>query len=389
MAMDPLERKLAYVRNLASDSGIDMSMNKWLGLIDWIAVSIDYNCLFRFLMDMFLTLDLHFDFSQFDFWNFDFSTGFDWTMLQVPKGVYGVTDYDNAYYDPPGISSKELENLVWDWRKHTSEPDVPYLKKQDVALKSFIALTKDKLKAIGVSDDYVETMEEKLAIIEGKVFNASYVGFSFVGLSKVMPPELPFTYFDSRISQDWKTVVQLYSAAIYESHVGFCRVGYCRVSSRYLRPNPTMSDRFIQQVQEFKQRSGLIPVTFPYPSYPPFPYGYGPAYPSAYPAIETKVLYPRIFMESRVDQYHQQGGSHQIKLQLIINRCKQVLNDEGVIGCLRMTYTSYAQESAYLTYFGHTKSKQWKTILTQDDLKTKYVYLGCDPAVLDKVANVV
>jgi len=389
MSKDPLERKLAYVENLASDIGINLTMDKWLGLIEWIYLSIDYNCLFRFLTDMFLSLDLHFDFGSFDWWDFDFSTGFNFEMFMVPKGVYGVTYYDNAYYDPPGISSKELENAVWDWRKHIAERDVPYFKKQDVALKDFIAITKDKLKAIDVGEDYVDEIESKLALVEGKVFNASYVGFSFVGLQKVMPPEQPFTYYDSRIAQDWLTQVQLSSCAIYESHVGYCRVGYCRVSSKYLRPNPTMADRFLKQVEEFKQRSGLVPTAFPYPGYPPIPYGYPVLYPSPYAPLEVGVLYPRVFMQARVDQYHMKGGHHQIELQLYINRCKRVLNDEGVIGSFRQTYTSYAQELAYLKYFGHTKWKQWKTILTADDLRTKYISLGCDGAILDKVAAAV
>ena len=86
---------------------------------------------------------------------------------------------------------------------------------------------------------------------------------------------------------------------------------------------------------------------------------------------------------------HVQGGHHQIRLQNLKNHIKRMLNEKGVIAQFRMAYLSFAQELYYLKYEPHRKYKQWKKILTDDELVNKYVRMGCDKNILNEIKEVV
>jgi hypothetical protein len=389
MPTSPLERKLAYVENLASEQGIDLSMDRLGGVLDDLNLSIDFNCLFRFWLDMFTNLDLYLDFSQFKWWNLDFGSMFTPEFPKVEKGVYGKSYYENFIYDPELPTGLDLENSLWHMRKHTTETDKPFWKQQSVALKNYVEIIKNKLKEKGVADHYTDSMEALLAMVEGKVFNASYVGFAFVGLNRVMHDEgKNIVPFDSRKEQDWKTIWKVYTGGLYDSLVGIARVGYSRVGSIEIRPKPELAEKFQKQVKEFKERAGKVAVEYPSPAYLPSAYGYvQPTY--GYAPIKPELLYPRAFMYQRVDQYHYNGGSHQIKLQTLINRIKQLLDREGIMAQQRMSYIAYAQELYYLEYDPHRLWKRWKQILSRSDLRTKYIGMGMDEAILSKIEDVV
>jgi hypothetical protein len=170
--------------------------------------------------------------------------------------------------------------------------------------------------------------------------------------------------------------------------VGIARVGYARVGSFQIKPKPELAERFQQQVKEFKERAGKVAVEYPFPTYPPYAYGYAPPA-QPYAPIKPELLYPRAFMYQRVDQYHYNGGSHQIKLQTLINRIKQLLDSEGIMAQQRMSYIAYAQELYYLEYDPHRLWKRWKQILSRSDLRTKYIAMGMDEAILSKIEDIV
>jgi hypothetical protein len=399
--VSPLERKANYVNDLASTGGIDLSMLNLGALLKQLYLSIDFNLLFRFFLDLYLSLNLNMDFNLFKFWNFNFTTGLQVVLPTAQKGIYGVTYYDVSYYDPPDTTDLDLENSVWWMREHTTERDVPQWKKKSDSMKDYLTIIKQRLQAKGVSAHYTDAMESLLAMVEGKVTNSAFVGFAIVGFAKVMHDEGDGTSsFDARKHTDWETVWNLKASGMYDSIVGIAQVGYSRVGAINLKPTKEMADRFITQVNQFKARAGQVTGEYPMPAYPPFPYGYTPTYPSypspyppSYPSgygeVKPELLYPRIFMLQRVDQYHWTGGKYQIKSQVLINRVKEILDEVGIIVGFRLNYLAYAQEIYYLDHQGHRLYKGWKRVLNRDDVRQKYLAMGLDGSVLDKIDAVV
>jgi hypothetical protein len=86
---------------------------------------------------------------------------------------------------------------------------------------------------------------------------------------------------------------------------------------------------------------------------------------------------------------HYEGGSHQIKIQDVINRAKQILNEEGIIGIDRLNYLAFAQELYYLGYQPHKLWKRYRNMLTEEDLINKYINMKCQKNILDRIKGVV
>jgi len=389
MSVSAVDRKLEYVRTLASESGIDLSMMDLASILELLYLSIDFNCLFRMFLDMYLCLDLNLDWSLFDYWNFDWTMQWNFLLPSTTKGKYGISTYGDFMFDPPLPTSKELERSMWTLRKHSTETDVPFYKGSSISLSTYIDIIKQRLAGHGVSDDFLDGMENLLAVVEGKVLNCAYVDFAFVDLSAVMGDEPEGSPFDIREFENWKTIGTGYSFTMWETLVDYAFVDYCRAGDDELLPSEQLSDTFGKIVDEFKARAGE--VTVPYQVYYGQPYGPAPygqpagAYGGAPVTGEAKMLYPRVFMTQRVDQYHYEGGHHQILIQSLINKVKEILDREGVFANFRMIYTAYAQEQYYLSHQPHRHYKRWKVILTKDDIRQKYLQMGADASILDKV----
>jgi len=43
----------------------------------------------------------------------------------------------------------------------------------------------------------------------------------------------------------------------------------------------------------------------------------------------------------------------------------------------------------YFKYKGHKKWKYWKEILSEEDIKKKYINMGCDPTIIEEISRIV
>jgi len=394
---EPLKRKLAYVEELASDEGIDLSMRKWGAKHDVIMQNISFNVLFSFLIDLYLNLNLHFqmpelDFEMPEFGDFFIDTKTGLTFGQTdriqkakyapPIAIYGISTYNgyiyltkekmkelskygSSIYDPEQISSKPLKRLLWDLRYKTTDKDGATVKLSGEAIKSWINQLKEYLADKDVADYYYDHMEEVLALIEGMMASVSYWDFAAFDVSVFSEKDK----FKSRFTDDWRSEKELETVGVYDVQFDFCRFDFARFCDTYeggtIEVKTELGDNLQQRIDDFHKRSGFVEQ-------------YG-----------EKTMYQRVFFYQKKDKMHEQGGHHQIVLQNLKNHIKQMLNSEGVIAQFRMAYLSFAQELYYLTYEPHRKYKQWKKILTTDELINKYKRMGCDVNLLRKIKEVV
>jgi hypothetical protein len=381
LSKSPLERKKAYVENFASIDGINLSMIDWSSFLDLINLQIGMDVVLRALLDLFAMLDLHFDFTEFDWHQLDFTFEFSPEFTKTPKARYGITKYEYCYYDPEQAGAKNLERLIWKWRKKAIEKHELTYHSAYKDLKSYIAIAKDALIKKGLKEEYLHAMEEKLALIEGKFFSIPYVGFTVVGLHKIPKKDEKGLEYNIRDPKDWKTDKRLETVALYENHVGYCRVGYARVTSTRVEVKKSLADHIKNTIEDFRKRVGTVTIKGVAPPAYPYPYVYMP--------YEVKLLFPRVFFLQRVDQMHYKGGSHQIKIQDVINRVKQILDQEGIIGVDRLAYLAFAQELYYLSYQPHKLWKRYRNMFTEEDLYIKYVNMKCQENILNKIKGVV
>jgi len=385
MSKEPLDRKKAYVENLASPTGIDLSMLDWSSSLELINLQIGADVAFRTLLDTFLNLNLNFEFKEFDFHGIDFPQQFEPEFTKIPKARYGMTRYGYSYYDPPEATSKDLERMVWKFKKWAIDKHELAYKSSGQSLKTLIESIKQRLIEKGVKKEYLDAIEEALSLAEGKFFSTAYVGFTIVGLHKIGGKRGDATVLKFRDAKDWKTEWDINAYNLYECYVGYSRVGYCRVTSRRMQMKKSIGDHIRQEISEFRKRVGEAVAKgkflLPY-------YGYAYPAPTGY-EYEVKTLQPRVFMLQRMDQYHYEGGSHQIKIQTVINEVKKRLDKYGVVTQMRMAYIAFAQELYYLSYQPHKLWKRYRNVLSENDLIEKYKSMGCDETILNVVKGVV
>jgi len=263
------------------------------------------------------------------------------------------------------VTSKPLERWLWSLRYKMTCRDDPSWRHADKYLKDEFKRFKDQLKELGIADYYADAMEEVMSIVEGKVINTTYVGFAIVGLSKVMPSPASTSTFTIRWFGDWFSEYMFETVRPYENWVGYSRVGYSRVSGDELWPTVDLALEFSNSLYEERRWKLAVPVS-----------------PEIY-------FYPRTFMFQKVDKYHHVGGAHQLRMQDLINRVKGILDREGIMAMFRTPYLNFAHELYYQYHEGHRYYKQYKTVLTQQDIIDKYVRLGLDENVLRKITEVV
>jgi len=384
-----IDRKEKYIDFTTSLDWISLNMLRWEFRLPKIDLSIGFNLSFNFLLDFYLAVDLHFPFEEFDFEMPNFVM--DWQP--IPKAYYGKTKYNQGVYDPPQILWKDLARFIWNIRYQTTEKSVPYYKRVSQALKHYLETHKEILSKKGVSSGYIDAMLETLMKVEGKILHNSYVGFTVVGVAKVMQPiqrrRYKMALGKMRYTDDFKTERTVYTKFPYETQVNYARVNYARVIPRekvykekHLKP---LSQNLAERIREFKMRASKTPITKGLDV-------------EVRPEIReiTKhipppkhTLYQRVFFLQKRDKMKWEGGKHQARLQNIIEHVKPVLNKYGVHGNFRLGYIAFAKEYVYMHYKPHRKHKQWKRLLTEDDLILKYKRMGCDEQILREIISAV
>jgi len=66
-------------------------------------------------------------------------------------------------------------------------------------------------------------------------------------------------------------------------------------------------------------------------------------------------------------------------------KVKEILDDAGIVGNFRIPYLNYAR--ALIRASGHQHGIALRKVATAE--KSKFVALGCDPEILDKITEVV
>ena len=391
--IDPIarirDRKENYIEHLTDITWLSLDMLRWEFRLPKIELSIGFNLSFNFLLDFHLAVDLHFPFEEFDFEMPNFIMN--WKL--IPKAYYGKTKYNQGVYDPPEILWKDLARFIWNMRYQTTEKSVPAYKKVSQALKHYLETHKEILSKKGVSSGYIDAMLETLMKVEGKILHGSYVGFTVVGVAKVMQPiqrrRYKMALGKMRYTDDFKTERTVYTKFPYETQVNYARVNYARVIPReevykemHLRP---LSKNLAERIKEFKKRSAKTPIT------KGLDVEVRPEIKEITKNIEPPkhMLYQRVFFLQRRHELEWEGGKHQARLQHIIERVKPILNKYGVHGNFRLGYIAFAKEYVYMHYKPHRKHKQWKRLLTDDDLITKYKRMGCDEQILREIITAV
>jgi len=404
-----IDRKEKYIEHTATTDWISLNMLRWEFELPKIDLSIGFNLSFNFLLDFYLAVDLHFPLDSFDYLQFDTNLAIEFGLPEfeielsipdflvdwqpIPKAYYGKTKYNQGVYDPPQILWKDLFRFLWNMRYQTTEKSVPAYRKVSQALKNYLETHKEILSKKGVSSGYIDAMLETLLKVEGKLLHGSYVGFTVVGVAKVMKPiqrrRYKMALGKMRYIDDFKTERTVYTKFPYETQVNYARVNYARVIPRekeykekHLRP---LSKTLAWKIKFFKQRSSKTPITKGLDV-------------EVRPEIReiTKhipppkhTLYQRVFFLQKRDKMKWEGGKHQARLQNIIEHVKPILDKYGVHGSFRLGYIAFAKEYVYMHYKPHRRHKQWKRLLTEDDLILKYKRMGCDEHVLREVLNVV
>jgi len=367
--LDIYDRKKKYEENVCEFEGVNLFLPKWEFQLPIFEFNIGFDDLFNFLIDLHLVLDFHLEIPQIEF---PFVEGY-----KFEKAKAGISRYNQAIVDPPEVSSDILRKFVWDTRYKATRKDVAEWKLSSLTLKKELSLLKELLVSKDIRKEYIEGIINSIALIEGKVLNSSYVGFSVVGVSKVREKPIDQPTFEVRSTVDWKTKYPIETVSVYESHVGLSKVGYSRVTVRkeiaYKRGNrifsKTLADTLKSIVDFHRKAIGHTEVQTE--------------------AGKTKVFTPRVSYYKSMAKKRFRGGNHQVRIQSVINRVRQYLHRKGVIHFEKVMYLNFAHELIYLKHESNRKRKNWKKILTESDLIEKYKNRGADMNILNEIAELI
>lgn len=348
-----VKRKLEYIRMLASIRGAYQATLRWEALLPIIHVNLGGKYLLRLLLDMYLALNLNIDSSEFQWHNLNFKKIF---SPEIPEDI-----------PTPNLgrmSPTNLEQLAYSLLLQLVTKEGYYWKKSGYHALKTVWWFEDILRENGVDEIVLVVLRDIISVIIAKTQVTTYVGTAIVGISRVNPTSVytldPYNYKKKRI---------IYPTAFYENYVGFARVGYARVGAVMKGSEYYFTETLVDHVKEtlipFLQRTGMVHGS------------------------PEQVLYQRVFWWRKHKKMHTYGGHHQLKLQMLIRKVKQILDQEGVLAQHRMAYIIFAEELAYLKYKGHRKLKYWKEILTEDQLIDKYKRMGCKESILEKIKKVV
>lgn len=411
------QRKEEWTKQTTEIDSINTFMLSWEFELPKIELNIGFNVNFNFLIDFHLSLDWHIPLIDIQ------------PLWQVPKAkyapplaVYGKSRYDESLYaqpdvdyscyqyglsvyDPPELTYEQIKNFLWDLRYKTTDRDRPTWKRTDKAAKEMVEWLKSILIKKGLSERVAQGLAETLLYVEGRLYSGSYVGFAVVGIARVMQSRMvgssEYTLAEMRSYQDFKTTLDFKTTGIYESHVGRARVGYSRVSMNYfrVRENPlremlrNTSKILNERVTGFKQRSTLTPIKVA-PEYPVPPEIAEVTKYIKYTKVRGSEMYPatiwqRTFFYQKREQMKWEGAKHQARLDDVLREVKKRLDSFGVPGFIRAGYIAFAQELLYKDYKGHVKYKQWKRLMTDNEIIEKWAKQGLDRQILENIASII
>jgi len=352
----PSERARRYESQFGSIEGVDLTSRYWSATQERSLENVGANQMYRFLLDMMLCLECNLDSTQFDFNPVDYRKLFEPELPPSP-----IEPRTGEW------SHRDIERMLWDFRCRASTKEGYFIKHGGKSLAEFKEYLKRLLVERGCDAELAERFFEVAMMAETKPPACSLVGVAVVGVSKVAPDTYPV-----RDPRDYKTEIECKNVALYESHVEFARVGYSRVTVELTIKIEPLVEFFAPKEWMLAERYSSIRIA---------PQVYYPAY--------TGLFYPRVFHWGRVNRYPIYGSKAQLHVQSAINIVKQLLDREGVMANLRTAYQNYALEVAYKDYRGHRWSKHWKPELTVEQIRKKYIRMGLDPAVLEKIDRVI
>jgi len=336
-----LERKLKYVRELASVQGIHWSFLRWRNILDEILMSIGFNVLFNFYLDFSMLIQVDFIIPQ--------------EFLQTyRKAVYGVSTYDNSVYDPIDITIEDVKKCLWNLRYKFAHEDYPIRKHYSESLMKHVDSVKEIMKRHNVSPIFIDYISSALSYAEGKVLTSAYWDFACWDVSVWIGDDQKF---EVRNSSDLKSIIKLSTIRPWESHWDYHRWDYAVWMDEDYVPPSDVAEKLAKIISDFHAR--------------------------------VEPVWQHVFFLQRLDNLHWKGGEHQLKLKDLEARTKAILDRRGVVGWFRVGYINFVRELYYLKYEPHRLWKRWKKILSRDDLIEKYKRMGCDEAILRELASLV
>ena len=355
---DPILRKLIYVEKVASDLGIVCTGWRFEQLLDLIRQLIGYNVLLRFYMNLFGQLNLGFSFELTEFFRIQMSQQFVPPLPGREKARYGISKYGLAYYDPTQVTGKELEYWCWDMSYHTTSHVVPEYRQRGLTVKSYIEVEKDLLKRLGIADYYVDALESCIAWAEGKVKECAYWGFACWDVSpwqeaKTTSPER--YWYHVRSTKDWLTLIDLETITIIESNWEYSMWDYSIWTPEKVQVKPELEEHLAKTIEDFHRR--------------------------------VEPLWQAVFLLQRMDKLHHVGGYHQIRMQQLIIRVKDILCRLGVPVIQHHAYISALLELAYMYHDSSRHYKTWKKVLSPQDWLAKWTRMGLREDILRELAS--
>ena len=356
-----LERKKKYVEKTATPEAAVSVSHRFSQLKDFIDFRIGFESLYRLLMDIYLNFNLHLDYSQFE-WNpinfLDFTTGlFQQGFEKIEKAKYGVSKYGEAIVDPEAVSPKNLERLAWELTYKATDRVTTSYKHRAKTLMDYLDTLREILVGRGLAQHYFENIGRVIAKVEGKVLNQSYWGFG-IWDGTVWGEEDKYTM---RLADDWLSLVDVETINAYECNWDMDSWDYARWVDEEGDGETIWTEEVEEfldsKIKEFQDR--------------------------------TEPTWQGVFFLQKLDQLHMGGGYHQIRLSGLIRRAKAILYRRGVDAIRVAMYIAFLNELAYLYHESSRKYKQYRAMLTKDDVIRKYERMGLDREILEELANLI
>jgi len=367
-------------------------------IFDW-SLNFEYNFLIDLTLNFDLTLDSFYGDSFWEFFNnFDFYyeymapakfgiTKYGLSCFDIGSGmkaIFGSSKYGRSYIDPPNIKPEDLLKFLRELRKVFTDSLGYNVRFVDEAMKNAINSNTSILLNEGVYKAIIDYMIAKLCVAEAKLRYNSYVDFAIVGFSQVLPPSTDKTGVGISVIRNTETYepdqfmenVGLFDTVVGYAYVGLSRVGISREdfyaewgADRNLPTiPPDLREEYLNTLYMGRNMLGVVDVVYQGKQLPHLP------------------ARRRLLMKG--EEIALKGGVHQAIMQSYIQKVKQILDREGVVGTHRLNYISFANEVLYLRYEGNRKNKTWKRNISIDSLVEKYITLGAKEDILWKVVKI-
>lgn len=358
-----------YRETLAESQGIFLFLPRMANLVDSYKFTIGYNTAYNFLIDFAISANFHIEIPELSNIIYEnFSSLFP-SFETVSKGRYGETNYDYSYYDPPTITTDDLRHFSRDARYKYTKKIVPDYDEDKLSLSGIVEILSSLWKSKDIVDFFIGMILEHLTIFEAKIINCAFVGLMVVGVSRIPSRKEVNALITFRNPYDNFNEHTIETATAWDSHVGFMRVGFMRVSPRKSYIANQFNRTFPKEIAELLK--SILEYYFETISY------------------KGNVFVPTSRFLKSSDKKKWKGGKHQVVMQSILNDVRKILDRCGIVKWYRMAYINFALEAYYLNHESNRKRKNWKHVLTIEDLKAKYLSYGCNKSVLDEIAKVI